>query len=482
MHEGPRQTGRAAGILLHPTALPGPSDHGDLGPHAYHFVHFLRDCGFRVWQTLPLGPTHADLSPYNCVSAHAGNPRLISQEKLKDEGWIEALERSRRESLKMAHKKFLQQASPEDRADFEAFLESSRYWLEDYSLYQVIRDNQGALPWYDWPIPLRKRLPAALKTIKEQLKAERAQVCFEQFLFFRHWNSLRKYANSQGIRMFGDMAIFVAHDSADVWAHQECFQLNEWGQPTVVAGVPPDYFSETGQRWGNPLYDWTNHEEEVIALWVARARTQAALFDLIRIDHFRGLESHWEIPASEPLPVSGRWAPTPGDRLLAALQAVPSASWVAEDLGVITEAVDALRQRYQLPGMHVLQFGFDEDPHNRHLPHAHDPNNVVYTGTHDNDTTLGWFHSLSWDAKQQILDYLGHPSEPMPWPLVRRCLASPAKLAILPMQDALGLGSEHRMNLPGTCTGNWKWRFHWSQVPSEIANRLARWTWCYGRT
>ena len=481
---------RAAGILLHPTSLPGPKDHGDLGPHAYYFVKFLKDCGFRVWQTLPLGPTHFG-SPYDCVSAHAGNPLLISVQGLANEGWMDAQRLmlpatnpviARRTLLGMARQGFAQRAAPEDRAAFEAFTETSRSWLEDYALYQSIRDAQGGIPWYDWPAPLRERDPAALAQAQRSLAAAREQVRFEQYLFFRQWHALRRHANAHGVRMFGDVAIFVAHDSADVWAHQECFQLDQRGHPTVVAGVPPDYFSETGQRWGNPLYDWKNHAEAVIAFWVARMKTQLELFDLVRLDHFRGLESHWEIPATEALPAMGRWVSTPGDALLTAIQdQCGELLLVAEDLGLITEAVDQLRRRYNLPGMYVLQFGFDGDPNNRHLPHVHESKNVVYTGTHDNNTTLGWFQSLSPQTKNQVLDYFGYPAEPMPWPMIRFALASVADLAIIPMQDALILGSEHRMNTPGTNHGNWQWRFDWSQVPESIAHRLAHCTWRYGR-
>ena len=439
-----------------------------------------------MWQTLPLGPAHFDRSPYNCVSSHAGNPLLISREALSAETWFDHrsahVAAGRQAVLIEAHHHFQQRASVEDRAALEEFTTRYAHWLGDYALYQALRDSQGGLPWFNWPLALRDRKPNALAKARKTLRAQCEQVQFEQFLFFRQWHNLRYYANTRGIRMFGDVAIFVAHDSADVWSHRECFQLDPQGQPTVVAGVPPDYFSETGQRWGNPLYDWEKHEEEVIALWVDRMRTQADLFDLVRVDHFRGLESHWEIPAHEPLPAAGRWVPTPGDRLLTALrERCGDLSLVAEDLGMITEAVDHLRRRHQLPGMQVLQFGFDGDPHNRHLLHAHEPTSLVYTGTHDNDTALGWFHALSPSVRDQVLSYFGYPAEPMPWPMLRFALASVANIAIVPMQDVLGLGSEHRMNTPGTSTGNWQWRFDWSQVSEEIANRLAHFTWRYGR-
>ncbi len=439
-----------------------------------------------MWQTLPLGPTHFDRSPYHCVSSHAGNPLLISREALTSEAWFDGScvdpAENRRDLLVNAYQQFKERASPEEHTAFETFTTQRVHWLEDYALYQALRDAQGGIPWFAWPIALRDRSPTALKKARKSLVTEQAQVRFEQFLFFRQWNNLRQYANARGIRLFGDVAIFVAHDSADVWAHRECFQLDGQGQPTVVAGVPPDYFSVTGQRWGNPLYDWAHHEEAVTALWVDRMRTQSDLFDLVRIDHFRGLEAHWEIPAHEPAPMAGRWVTTPGDALLTAFrERCPGLSLVAEDLGIITEAVDRLRQRHHLPGMQVLQFGFDGDPHNRHLLHAHDPANVVYTGTHDNDTTLGWFDALPPSVRDQVLGYFGYPAEPMPWPMVRFALASVAKIAILPMQDALGLDGAHRMNTPGTTRDNWQWRFDWSQVSEEIANRLAHFTWRYDR-
>jgi len=475
---------RAAGILLHPTSLPGPIDHGDFGPHAYYFIKFLDDCGVRVWQTLPLGPTHADLSPYNCKSAHAGNPLLISAELLRAEHWIEErhLTIPRREMLIAARKGFERYANIEQRAQFTEFTAQAASWLEDYALFQALRNSQGGIPWYDWPDELRDRNSSALKKARHSLNTALDQIRFEQFVFFRQWEQLRRYAHEHRVKIFGDMAIFVAHDSADVWAHRECFQLDNCGHPTVVAGVPPDYFSLIGQRWGNPLYDWRNHEDEVINLWIERMRTQARLFDLVRIDHFRGLESYWEIPATESEPRAGHWVPGQGDKLLTALrQFCGDLSLIAEDLGFITEEVDQLRRRHNLPGMHVLQFGFDGDPHNRHQIHAHHPENVVYTGTHDNDTTLGWFNSLTPAIQDQVLSYFGYPAEPMPWPLIRYTMASVAQLAIVPMQDILGLDSAHRMNTPGVAEGNWRWRFSWEQVPEHIANRLAHFTWRYGR-
>lgn len=483
---------RAAGVLLHPTSLPGPADHGDLGNHAYYFVKFLSDCGIQVWQTLPLGPTHADLSPYNSISAHAGNPLLISVEMLKDEGWINrhewvtpsgnAARNTRRGLLNAAGRGFEQHASPAWRAEFAEFVDNHADWLEDYALYYALSEKYAGMPWYDWPSELRNREIIALNQTRRNLAAEIQQARFEQFVFFQQWNNLKKYANDHGISMFGDMAIFIAHDSADVWAHRHCFQLDKNGQPIVVAGVPPDYFSKTGQRWGNPLYDWKKHEDAVITLWVKRARTQMQLFDLIRIDHFRGLEAQWEIPAAESSPQAGKWVKTSGDKLLTILrEECANLALIAEDLGFITKEVDQLRQRHNLPGMHVLQFGFDGDPFNHHLPHSHDSHNIIYTGTHDNDTTLGWFNALSAEMKEQVLSYFGYPAESMPWPIIRYAFASNAHLAIIPMQDVIGLGSEHRMNTPGLTSGNWQWRFDWSWVPESVANRLAHFTWRYGR-
>jgi 4-alpha-glucanotransferase len=476
---------RRLGVLLHPTSLPGPDSGGDLGPAARHFVDFLVAAGVSLWQTLPLGPTHGDLSPYTCLSVHAGNPALISLAVLEDRGWIAdgaTANVSRNDLLRAARHAFVQGATDEERQAMTVFVGQAQAWLDDYALYQAIRQEQGGAPWWTWPAHLRDREVSALADARMRLADDIMQVRFEQFVFFQQWHALKLYANERDVLLFGDMPIFVAHDSAEVWAHREYFALDRDGQPQVVAGVPPDYFSETGQRWGNPLYRWQRMQTDGFEWWLARMRTQLELFDLIRIDHFRGFEAYWEIPASEKTAVKGRWVPAPGAALFTAFQqAFHQLPIVAEDLGLITPAVEALREQFEIPGMAVLQFAFEGGPTNPYLPHRHRRDLVVYTGTHDNDTTLGWFQGLSAHQQAHVRDYLGEPREPMPWPLVRAAAASVADLAILPMQDVLGLGAHNRMNTPGTSAGNWQWRFQWEQVTPDTAASLRHLAELYGR-
>jgi 4-alpha-glucanotransferase len=480
---------RRAGILLHPTSLPGGRASGSLGPDAYRFVDFLAASGMSLWQMLPLGPTHLDGSPYQCLSVHAGNSALISLRQLAEWGWLGAEEvpagvtpERRRALLGHARAGFERHASEEARAAYGWFVGAHTAWLDDFALYMAVRDEQGGAPWLDWPAPLRDREAAALARARSRLADAVEQVRFEQFIFFRQWLALRHYANERDILLFGDVPIFVAHDSAEVWAHREYFALDEHGTAQFVAGVPPDYFSATGQRWGNPHYDWERMQAEGFRWWVERLRTQLELFDLVRVDHFRGFESYWEIPAAAETAVEGRWVKAPGAKLFKAFtEAFPRLPLVAEDLGVITPEVEALRRRYRLPGMKVLVFAFDGGADNPYLPHNHVPDCVAYTGTHDNDTTRGWFDSLDAESQAYVCEYLGSPAEPMPWPLVRAALASVADLAVVPLQDVLGLGSEHRMNTPGTASGNWTWRFNWEQVPDDLAARLRRMAEIYGR-
>ncbi len=478
---------RQAGILLHPTSLPGPGPSGDLGHAAYRFVEFLAASGMGIWQTLPLGPTHTDGSPYQCLSVHAGNAELISLDWLVDRGWLaKAKPAQRGRCLGEAYRAFAaarpKQGRSELHAAHDAFVEDEGDWLEDYALYAALRAEQGGRRWLEWPADLRDRDPAALAGARERLADEIAQVRFEQFVFFRQWSELRRYAHEHGVRMFGDMPIFVAHDSAEVWAHREYFAIDEHGKAQAVAGVPPDYFSATGQRWGNPHYRWKRMKADGFKWWIRRMHTQLELFDLIRVDHFRGFEAYWEIPADAETAMQGRWVKAPGKALLSALyNAFDALPLVAEDLGVITAPVEALRRRFALPGMKILQFAFGGGPDNPYLPHNHEPDSVVYTGTHDNDTTLAWYRSLDADTRAYIGDYLGHPKDRMPWPLIRSALASVARLAVVPMQDVLGLGAGHHMNRPGTTEGNWGWRFTWDQVAPDLAARLNHLTGLYGR-
>ncbi len=481
---------RRAGILLHPTSLPGADQSGDLGAAAFRFVDFLSAAGMRVWQMLPLGPTHADGSPYQCLSIHAGNPALISLERLQQWGWLAAVDVSRahtdpdhrQTSLRNAHQGYLQQVTPQESTAFAQFLLKHAHWLDDYALYQALRQEHAGQSWWAWPAALRDRVPRALDQARARLATAMQQVRFEQYVFFRQWSELRHYASTHGVWLFGDMPIFVAHDSADVWAQRDYFLLDKNGQPTVVAGVPPDYFSASGQRWGNPLYHWERMQADGFRWWLTRVGTQLELFDLLRIDHFRGFEAYWEIPATETTAVHGRWVPAPGDALFQLLQAhFDPLPLVAEDLGIITREVTALRERYALPGMCILQFAFDGGADNPYPPHRHDRNSVVYTGTHDNDTTLSWFEGLPPEQQHRVRDYLGFPAEPMPWPLIRAALASVADLAILPMQDVFALGAGQRMNTPGTTAGNWGWRFAWEQVDAGLAPRLRHLTQLYER-
>lgn len=474
--------------MLHPTSLPGPWHCGDLGAEAYHFIDFLAAAGQKVWQILPLSPTHDDLSPYQSLSAHAGNPELISIEALVAEGWLQGevapspYRHAKQPLIERAWQGFREHASDAARAELEQFFAQNTHWLDDYALFCVIKMAQQDRGWTEWPKELRDRDNKALKKAAKQY-AERLDVIrFAQFLFTRQWCALKRYANDKGIAIFGDLPIFVAHDSADVWAQRQCFDLDEAGHPTLVAGVPPDYFSATGQRWGNPHYDWDWMEADGFSWWLQRIEGQLKLFDLVRIDHFRGFESYWEIPAHEPTAINGRWVKAPGDALFATLHnQFDPLPVVAEDLGTITAEVIELRERYALPGMKILQFAFDGNANNPYLPHNHELNSVVYTGTHDNDTTLGWFNGLSEHARAMVMEYLGHPSEAMPWPLIRSAYASVARLAVVPMQDVLVLTSEHRMNTPGTTQGNWQWRFSWEMVPHDLAQRLHRYTEIYLR-
>ncbi len=484
-------TKRRAGVLLHPTSLPDEGGSGAFGRHAYRFVDFLAEAGMSLWQMLPLGPTHADLSPYQCLSVFAGNPLLIDLLGLVEEGWLaQAPPQTADEppglriqrALAEALEGFNERASVEQRDAFAAFRRDQAFWLDDYCLYQALRDEHGRVSWLEWPAPLRDREPDALHQARTRLAVDIERVAFEQFVFDRQWRALKGYANGKGVLLFGDMPIFVAHDSAEVWGRREYFTLDDHGRALTVAGVPPDYFSATGQYWGNPHYRWERMHEDGFYWWRRRIEHQLSLFDVLRIDHFRGFEAYWEIPADAPNAISGKWVKAPGDALFDTLRReLGSLPLVAEDLGVITPEVDALRHHYGLPGMKVLQFAFEGGASNPYLPHNHAPDFVVYTGTHDNNTTVGWFETAAPELQAHVREYLGSPSEPMPWPLVRAAYASVACSAVVPMQDVLALGGEHRMNTPGVAEGNWRWWFAWEQVPAGLTGRLRRMAELYGR-
>lgn len=481
---------RRSGILLHPTSLPDGPGNGDLGASAYRFVDFLAQCGCGVWQVLPLGPTHGDGSPYHSLSAHAGNPHLVALEPLMEVGWLDKVPARgpkdsgaalRQRALTQAHAGFREGGDPGEQSAFEDFTRAEAGWLEDYALFTALREEQGG-PWWDWPPPLRDREPEALEQARQRLAEVIDRQRFFQWSFFSQWRALKGYANAQGILLFGDMPIFVAHDSAEVWAHRAYFALDEQGHPETVAGVPPDYFSETGQYWGNPHFRWDRLAADGYGWWIERLRSQLGLFDWVRIDHFRGFEAFWEIPAGRPA-TEGHWVEGPGAAFFQAVEeALGELPLVAEDLGLITPSVTTLRKRFNLPGMKVLQFAFGDGPENPFLPHNHGPDYVVYTGTHDNNTTLGWLRDeLDAETGARVLDYLGHPAESMPWPLIRTALASVARCSVIPFQDLLALGSEHRMNQPGTTEGNWQWRFDWEWVDPDLAPFVRHLNTLYGR-
>ena len=471
---------RRAGVLLHITSLP----HADLGQDAFKFVDFLSRVGATVWQTLPLNMTHADGSPYQCLSAHAGNPDLISLDVLKQQDWLSQSDldsgEQKSELLARAFANFNRINTPQAQADFVRFIKQQAHWLDDFALFIALRNHYQHVCWHDWPSPLKLRENDAIKQAQHDFAEALALEKFKQFVFFEQWNALKAYANHQRIALFGDIPIFISYDSADVWARPEMFKLDDDLNMTVVAGVPPDYFSETGQRWGNPHYNWSAMQADGFKWWLGRMRTQNALFDMVRIDHFRGLEAAWEIPADEPTAINGAWAIAPGEALLKAIvKHLPLITLVAEDLGIITDEVNALREAFDLPGMKILQFAFDGSAENPYLPEKITENSVVYTGTHDNDTSLGWYQGLNESQKAifqrylQTHDYIEDDTFEMPLVLIQMALASNATLAIIPMQDILRLGSADRMNTPGTIEGNWQWHFAWSQLSDEMVQSFA---------
>ncbi len=474
---------RRAGVLLHITSLPSR----DLGRDAYQFIDFLKEAGATVWQVLPLGITHEDGSPYQSLSAHAGNPALISAHSLVNEGWLDADEHCETCSnhskfhrdclLSKAFSGFSAKATAEEKASFLHFCETNHFWLDDFAMFMVLRQKFNNKGWNDWTDDFKNRNLAALNDVRFFLKSLLETVKFEQYVFFKQWSALKTYANERGILLFGDMPIFVSYDSADVWANRDVFKLTPEGNMSVVAGVPPDYFSETGQRWGNPHYDWDYLQSTNFTWWLQRMKTQTALFDIVRIDHFRGLEAAWEIPENEPTAINGEWVKAAGEALLTAIYTeFCDVQLIAEDLGIITPEVDALRAQFNLPGMKIMQFAFSGDADNPYLPENHEANSVVYTGTHDNDTTVGWVQKLTHEERTFVCKTLAITEDVnIATALAKSVLASVANLAILPMQDILELDSENRMNIPGTTAGNWQWHFQWKQLSDEKLSRLSHW-------
>jgi 4-alpha-glucanotransferase len=461
---------RRAGVLLHPTSLPGPGARGTLGADARRFVDWLATGGFTVWQTLPLGVTDAYGSPYGLRSAYAGDPRFIDG---PDVGGLAELP-ARLDSSgdrRARYASFAALATAEQKHAFAAFVRARRRWLLPYALFELMSARFGGAPWWQWPAPYRDRDAAALReclaTSREPLRA----LVFEQYLFELQWAALKRYANERGVYLFGDLPFYLDRNSVDLWWQPKLFALDARGEPLAVAGVPPDYFNADGQLWGNPLYDWDAMQRSGFRWWLERISGQLERFDLLRIDHFRALESYWAIPAGAPTARVGEWRHGRGHGLLTALRMQRGATpLVAEDLGIITDDVRVLRDRFDLPGMVVLQFAFDGSPDNPHLPEHHVRNSVVYTGTHDNDTTVGWYASLEPHLRDVVHDKLGvGPAPPVPECLIDAAYASNAALAIVPMQDLLARDSGARMNTPGSVVGNWRWRFEWADVPPQLA-------------
>lgn len=484
---------RRAGVLLHPTSLPGLADNGDIGHQAYRFIEFLHSHGFKVWQMLPLGPTHDDKSPYQCLSSHAGNPDLISVDWLVDKGWLdksilvvnETEPGYRPNCIKLAAENFYRVNDESWMEKLTEFIQKHSFWLEDYSLFIALKQKYNNKPWYEWPEQLRHRNRNSLDDARWELQEAIKHTFFEQFVFFMQWSEIRVYAKQFDVELFGDMPIFVARDSADVWSQRKNFLMDDDGEMAFVAGVPPDAFSDTGQRWGNPLYNWEYMTDNNFAWWKARFKTQLELFDLVRVDHFRGLQACWQIPGSDNTAINGCWIEVPGKAMLEELfNTFEQLPLVAEDLGVITEEVEELKNEFNLPGMKVLQFAFDGNNHNPHLPHEHSPDDVVYTGTHDNDTTLGWAKNKDNYNKHYFEKYSDRyelSDEQCVWTLIRHAFSSVSFLSVIPMQDILLLGSSARMNMPGTIGGNWNWRFEWDQVDQQTANKFSELLSIYNR-
>jgi 4-alpha-glucanotransferase len=483
---------RSSGILLHPTSLPSPGGIGDFGPAAYEFVDWLAAARQKLWQILPLGPPGYGNSPYSCTSAFAGNVLLISLERLAERGLLDPKEvaalpdgesrvdfdhvRERKlPLLRKAARKFLDSASGTPAQRYENFCRQNHWWLEDYTLFSVLREQFGDEPWNAWPQEIVHRQPETMEKLDKQFHAQLEEERCLQFAFFEQWRALRARCAEHGIHIIGDVAIFVSYDSADVWTHPEVFQLNKDLSPKVVAGVPPDAFSKTGQRWGNPLYDWGAQKASGYQWWIRRMRWAIETCDIVRLDHFRGFEAYWEIPANDPTAEHGHWVHGPNDDLFKALHAaLGDLPFIAEDLGYITREVVELRKKLGIPGMKILQFAFGDRGAHKYLPHRFQPDAVVYTGTHDNDTCVGWWNSDATDyEKQQAAAYLEIGNDGVHWAFIRAALTSVANLAVTPAQDVLGLGSDARMNVPSQMAGSWSWRLAPGALTPELASKLA---------
>ncbi len=491
---------RAAGILLHPTSLPGRFGIGNLGSSAYEFVDFLAESGQSLWQILPLGPTGYGDSPYQCFSAFAGNPLLINLEALQGQGDIEASDLAdapdfpeekvdygrvisfKYAVLNRAARRFREHKPSPRWADFETFCADNAHWLDDFVLFMALKDAHGGAVWNTWEWPLVSRNPEALKAWSERLDESIFAHRYFQYTFFRQWNSLKTYASEHGIQIIGDIPIFVAYDSAEVWANPDRFKLDADYLPTAVAGVPPDYFSPTGQLWGNPLYRWDVMAEDDYGWWIERFRQTFKTVDIVRLDHFRGFEAYWEVPAAESTAINGHWVKGPGAEFFTAVRdELGELPIIAEDLGFITDEVKELRDAFNLPGMKILQFAFAADARNPYLPHNYEQNVVVYTGTHDNDTTISWYESRETEELEAIKTYLGPVNENINWALMRLAYRSVADTAVIPLQDVLGLGREARMNTPAEASGNWTWRFRMEDLKPAHRQKLREMAVTYKR-
>ncbi|MFA5371440.1 MAG: 4-alpha-glucanotransferase [Sideroxydans sp.] len=483
---------RSSGILLHPTSLPGPHGCGDFGESAYRFVDWLVSAGQSCWQMLPLGEVGACNSPYMSSSAFAGSILLIDPDELVEQGWLkieelppvsdasnnkvdyDATRLSRSALLRLAENRFRQQGGKRAISAFEKFCDESQHWLDDYALFKAIWASQAWRDWNTWPDGLAKREKKALQAATASLAAEVGFWKFCQWCYDRQWRKLKHYANANGVHLIGDVPIFVAYQSADVWAHQHLFKLDADGCPTVVAGVPPDYFSKTGQLWGNPIYHWEQHAATGYTWWIARMKHMLQQFDVVRVDHFRGFANYWAVSAGESTAINGEWNPGPGEELFNAFKQVFRVlPIIAEDLGLITPDVIALRDKFNLPGMRILQFAFGEDERNYFLPHHYVANAVAYTGTHDNDTSIGWWNSAGEHEKEFARRYLNCDGSRINWDMIKALSASVANTVIYPLQDVIGLDGAHRMNFPGKARDNWEWRFTWEQLAGEETTTLA---------
>ena len=491
---------RSSGILLHPTSLPGRYGIGTLGKAAFDFIDFLSSAGQQYWQILPLGPTGCADSPYQCFSAHAGNPNLIDLEQLvrdrllqhqdlvncpvlsADRVDFEAVQQARQPLLKKAYLQFRDKAGELEKLAYHNFLREQSKWLNDYALFRAIKAYLDQKPWYQWEKSLKTRNPEALKAMQSSLLEETDFHKFQQYVFFRQWMAVKEYAHRRKVKIIGDIPLYVALDSADAWANPSIFEFDENLDPIRVGGVPPDYFSETGQLWGNPLFRWDKLKETGYQWWIDRIGSSLLLYDIIRIDHFRGFAAYWAVPYGEKTAINGSWIPCPGSDFFNVLkERFGDLPIIAEDLGVITPDVEELRDGFGLPGMKILQFAFDSSEANDYIPHNYVKNCIVYTGTHDNDTVVGWFNAASPGDRNYVLDYLAAGDSGIHWTFIRLAWASVAYTAIVPMQDILGLDTSSRMNLPGTTQNNWQWRARAEVFTPELAAKLSHLTSLYGR-